>query len=75
MKRANSGIIINRTIADEAQIEIKDIGWYVRHDTPSFGNIALVNEHILAKKTQTIRMFHGWFYQNLSIQTTIGEWR
>ena len=32
-----------------AKITIEDIVWYVRHDTPSFDNIALVNEHILAK--------------------------
>ena len=50
LKRANSGNSIYRTIADEAKVEIKDIVWYVRHDTPSFDNIALVNEHILAKK-------------------------
>ena len=50
MQRANSGTSIYRTIADEAKVEIKDIVWYVRHDTPSFENIALVNEHILAKK-------------------------
>ena len=50
MKRANSDNSIYRTIADEAKVEIKDIVWYVRHDTPSFNNIALVNEHNLAKK-------------------------
>ena len=32
-----------------AKITIEDIVWYVRHDTSSFNNIALVNEHILAK--------------------------
>ena len=51
MKHADSGNSIYRTIGDEAKIDIKDIVWYVRHDTPSFDNIALVNEHILAKKT------------------------
>ena len=50
MKRADNGNSIYRTIGDEAKIEIKDIAWYVRHDTPSFDNISLVNEHILAKK-------------------------
>ena len=50
MKRANSGNSIYRTVGDAAKIDIKDIVWYVRHDTPSFDNIALVNEHILAKK-------------------------
>ena len=34
LKRANSGNGIYRTIADEAKGEIKDIVWYVRHDTP-----------------------------------------
>ena len=33
-----------------AKITIEDIVWYVRHETPSFDIIALVNEHILAKK-------------------------
>ena len=32
-----------------AKTEIKDIVWYVRHDTPSFDNISLVNEHVLSK--------------------------
>ena len=50
MKRANSGNSIYRTIGDVAKVEIKDIVWYVRHDTPSFDNISLVNEHILQKK-------------------------
>ena len=50
MKRANSGNSMYRTIVDEAKIEIKDIVWYVRHDTPSFDNTSLVNEHSLAKK-------------------------
>ena len=50
MKRADNGNSFYRTIGDEAKIEIKDIAWYVRHDTPSMDNIALVNEHILAKK-------------------------
>ena len=50
LKRADSGNSIYRTIGDEAKVDIKDIVWYVRHDTPSFDNIALVNEHILSKK-------------------------
>ena len=55
MKRADIGQSIYNTIAGDAaasnaKIEIKDIAWYVRHDTPSFDNISLVNEHILAKK-------------------------
>ena len=55
MKRADIGQSIYNTIAgdaaaSDAKIEIKDIAWYVRHDTPSFDNISLVNGHILAKK-------------------------
>ena len=50
MKRGDSGNTIYRTIGDLAKLEIKDIVWYVRHDTPSFDNISLVNEHILSKK-------------------------
>ena len=51
MKRALSGNSIFRGVVANALVEVKDIVWYVRHDTPSFDNIALVNEHILAKKT------------------------
>ena len=50
MKRADSGNSIYRTIGNEAKVEIKDSIWYVRHDTPSFDIISLVNEHILSKK-------------------------
>ena len=50
MKRAGSGNSIYRTIGDVANVEIKDIIWYVRHDTPSFDNISLANEHILSMK-------------------------
>ena len=50
MKRADAGNSIYRTTADEAKYEIKDIVWYVGHDTPSSDNIAFVNEHILAMK-------------------------
>ena len=50
MKRAISGNSIYRTFSDVAKVEIKDIVWYVRHDTPSFDNISPLNEHILSKK-------------------------
>ena len=50
MKRADSGNSIYRTLGEEAKVENKDSIWYVRHDTPSFDNISLVNEHILSKK-------------------------
>ena len=42
--------IIDRTKLKSAEVEIKDIVWYVRHDTPWFDNVSLVNEHILSKK-------------------------
>ena len=36
---------------NEAKLEfIKDIVWYVRHQTPSFDNIALVSNHLLSGK-------------------------
>ena len=50
MKRADSGNSIYRTTGDVAKLEIKDIVWYVRHDTPSFYKISLANEHTLSKK-------------------------
>ena len=50
LKRANIGNSIYRTIGDEAKLEIKDIIWYVRHQTPSFDNIALVSNHLLSGK-------------------------
>ena len=31
-------------------MELKDIIWYVRHQTPSFDNIALVSNHLLSSK-------------------------
>ena len=31
-------------------MEIKDIIWYVRHQTPSFDNIASVSNHLLSGK-------------------------
>ena len=54
LKRADVGNSIYNTIAGDAaasnaKITIKDFVWYVRHDTPSFNNISLVNEQILAK--------------------------
>ena len=58
LKRADVGNSIYNAIAPAggadvatvaAKITINDIVWYVRHDTPSFNNISLVNEHILAK--------------------------
>ena len=51
LKRANSGNSIYRTAAvAEAKLEIKDIIWYVRHQTPSYDNIALVSNHLLSNK-------------------------
>ena len=50
MKRADSGNSIYRLTGDVAKLEFKDIVWYVRHDTPSFYNISLANEHTLSKK-------------------------
>ena len=50
MKRVDSGNSIYRTFGDVAKVEMKDIIWYVRHDTPSFDKITLVNEHIPSKK-------------------------
>ena len=48
LKRANIGNSIYRTAAThEAKLEIKDIIWYVRHQTPSYDNIALVSNHLL----------------------------
>ena len=58
MKRTDSGNSIFRTFGDEAKVEIKDIVWYVRHNTPSFDNNSLVNEHILSKKnTEDFHLF------------------
>ena len=75
MRRANSGKSIYRTIGDETKVENKDIVWYVRRDTPSFYNLSLGCEHILAKKNTEFHMFQGWFRINLSIRTTIGRWK
>ena len=50
MKRADNGNNFYCAIGDEAKYEIKDVAWYVRHDTPSFDNISLDNEHILPMK-------------------------
>ena len=50
MKRADNGNSIYRTIGDEAKIEIKDIAWYVRHDTPSMDNIALSKRTYFSKE-------------------------
>ena len=57
MKRGNSGNSIYRTIGDEAKVEIKDIVWYMRQDTPSFDDISLVNEHILSKRNTEYSYF------------------
>ena len=50
LKRAHSGNSIYRTLGDEARLDIKDIIWYVRHQTPSFENITLVSNHLLSNK-------------------------
>ena len=54
MKSGDIGNGIYNTIAGvaadvAAELEIKHIVWYVRHNTSSFDNISLVNEHFLAK--------------------------
>ena len=51
LKRAGNGNSIYRDGAvAEAKLEIKDIIWYVRHQTPSYDNIALVSNHLLSGK-------------------------
>ena len=51
LKRADNGNSIFRDAAvDECKIKIEDIVWFVRHDTPSFENVNLVTEHVLAKQ-------------------------
>ena len=50
LKIARPGNSIYRTIGDEAKLDIKDIIWYARHQTPSFGNIFLVSNHLLSGK-------------------------
>ena len=57
LKRANIGNSIYRTIGDEAKLQIKDIIWYVRHQTPSFDNIALVSNHLLSGKNTDYSLY------------------
>ena len=75
MRRANSGKSIYRTIGDETKVESKDIVWYVRRHTPSFYNLSLGHEQIVAKKNTEFHMFQIWFRINLSFRTTIGRWK
>ena len=57
LKRAAPGNSIYRTIADIAKIDVKDIVWFIRHDTPSIQNVSLVSEHILSKKDRLFIYF------------------
>ena len=51
LKRSHNGNSIHRDAGvAEAKLEIKDIVWYVRHQTPSYDNIALVSNHLLSGK-------------------------
>ena len=51
LKRNNNNDAIIRTAtADEAKIDIKDIGWYIPHYSPSMENQQLVMDQILNKE-------------------------
>ena len=74
-KRADSGISICRTIVDVAKIEVKKMVWCVRHDTTSFDNISLVNDHILSKKNSPYSCFKEGFFINQLFRTSTGRWK